>query len=107
MKIFNKTLTILLAIITVIVFGCEVSKQDIDNINATNINNPELVCKANDGRILYRVEIKIPNERSHYMYYFGTNDTSTISVNYSTGNINEVFIIDGKTYKLTLISTNK
>jgi len=66
--------------------------------------NPLFILTMPDGRDLYR--ITIVNNYScndHYVYFFGTNDTKTVSVNYSVPQgktrSNRTIVVDGVTYQ--------
>ena len=88
--------------------GCD-NPVDIANQNAESVKNPVTVATIPDGRILHRIEIKIPDSYSHYVYYFtypnSTElDTNTISNNYTTQlgktHYNQTVILDGHTFEL-------
>lgn len=79
--------------------GCEGSSE-IQSENAKNLQNPELIGTNNAGLPLYRVAIYKANFGYHYIYYFGTNDTTTISVNYRSGKTSQVIVIGNQAYQL-------
>jgi hypothetical protein len=57
-----------------------------------------------DGRALYRIGISHASGYMHYIYFFSTNDTKTVSINREvrtgkTGH-NQTIVLDGETYQL-------
>lgn len=83
------TLPILLLIPTLIFTGCD-GPAIVNKNNQYAAEHPTEICVMPDGRHLYAFSIETVQNNYHYIYYFGTNDTSTVSVNYS----------DGKNYQL-------
>lgn len=70
---------------TFILAGCD-SQEQLASQNNTNAAHPVLMANMPDGRKLFCIEIRnADDQRTHYIYYFSTNDTKTISDNYTAG----------------------
>lgn len=96
--------TIYLIILSVLVLcGCTRTEAERAAVTQHNAENPVKVCTMPDGRILYRITID-RNDYDHYVYFFSTNDTQTITVNrlVPSGKTrrNQTVILDGETYQL-------
>lgn len=84
--------------------GCD-DPNEINHINETNLKHPTLIGQIGDGRSLYRYDIYKENAGWHYIYSFGTNDTSSVTDNYHAGkSANRVITLDGNVYQL--VNTN-
>lgn len=96
-----KTLMPFLLVVLVLT-GC---KDDAERRATTqqNATNPEKVCTMPDGRTLFCGTVDRPSY-DHYVYFFSTNDTKTITVNYNVpqGKSSRVqtIVLDGETYML-------
>lgn len=96
--------TILLLILLLVgLTGCVKSETEHNAVNQINAANPKKVCTLPDGRVLYRITVENPNY-NHYVYFFSTNDTTTVSVNYAVPqgktSRNQTIVLDGETYQL-------
>ncbi len=82
--------------------GC---KDESERRATTQFNaaNPEVVCTMPDGRVLRRITIDRPRD-DHYVYFFSTNDTTTVSVNYQVpqgkSSYTQTIVLDGVEYNL-------
>jgi len=95
----KRTLPILLLIPTLIFTGCD-GPAIVNKNNQYAAEHPTEICVMPDGRHLYTFSIETVQNNYHHIYYFGTNDTSTVSVNYSCNKHNNVIVVDGKNYQL-------
>jgi hypothetical protein len=87
----------------VLLTGCVKSPEERAKTTQFNAEHPVKVCSMPDGRNLYRITVDNPNY-DHYVYFFSTNDTTTVSVNYgvSAGKTsrNMTVILDGQEFNL-------
>ena len=98
-----KQLLFILPVLTLIV-GCSRNEAERQILTSTSVRNPDVVATMPDGRILYRITVAgITSTYNDYVYYFGSNDTKTISVNYripqGKTTINRTIVLDGVTYQ--------
>lgn len=100
---------IILSGITLLCSGCGYNPSEAAALTQSNVKNPHQICEMPDGRVLYCIEIVRPqtfmnSNYNHFVYYFGTNDVKTVSVNsavkYGKTTINKVIVLDGKEYEL-------
>ena len=96
----------MLALAVLFAAGCEPTPQDIREVQAENqdmVQHPSTIATMPDGRVLYCIKIHYIGYGHHFVYYFGTNDTKTVSVNYivQSGKTshNQTIVLDGKTFK--------
>lgn len=92
----------------IVLAGCD-NQQQAQAKTDYDAQHPTHVTTLPDGRELYMIVIHWPGGAyDHYVYYFGTNDTKTVSVNYqvSQGKTTrtQTIVINGETY--SLVPTN-
>jgi hypothetical protein len=109
-KIINVGVLIGIFTCLFLLVGCDENlERDATIHNEYNFKHPEYVGKMPDGRELKRIKVANAHLYDHYIYFFSTNDMTTLSVNTSvhSGKTTrlETIIIDGQNYNLTL--TNK
>lgn len=90
--------------------GCGRDPQEQKALTQQSANEPQYVLTMPDGRNLYCITIAKESETyDHYVYFFSTNDLTTVSINRNlrVGKVtfNQTIVIDGVTYQA--ISTNK
>lgn len=56
------------------------SNRDPDYYSVKDISKPEKICEFSDGRMLYRIEIGMDRNHSHFVYFF--NNSKELSINY-------------------------
>jgi hypothetical protein len=88
--------------------GCMPTPEEIKSHNTNEKNSPQVVEQMPDGRTLYCMEILNPRDpfHRHFVYYFGTNDTRTVSENYQVpaagkSTYTQTIVIEGKEFILT------
>lgn len=90
----------------VLLTGCK-SDAERKAVNQFNAAHPDIICTMPDGRMLYRITLDQPNY-DHYVYFFSTNDTTTVSVNYGVRagktSRNMTVILDGQEFKLVPVN---
>lgn len=66
----------------VLLAGCPATpeeKQEARVLTEQSASSPLLIATLQDGRAVRRIEVKIPNQYSHYVYFV---DNATTTVNY-------------------------
>jgi hypothetical protein len=86
------------ALVFVLLLGCSQANnpQFIEKNNRAFQNRQELIADDTPMGKLYRVRIY---DLNHWVYYFDRS-TNTVTVNFRSGKINQVIVIDGQQYKL-------
>jgi len=79
----NKTILLIIAVAFLSIFFVGCDDENAARFNESSAENPQFIVTMPDGRSLYCIEIENTNSSNyHFIYYFGTNDTKTISVNH-------------------------
>ena len=95
--------TFMLAVGLLFVNGCGKTPAERDAVNQYNAANPRKITTMPDGRILYRIMVDNP-DYDHYVYFFSTNDTNTITINHTVpaGKFNRIqtIVLDGQEFNL-------
>lgn len=76
----------LVSVVCGLLVGCD-NQQTIDKNNAKAVQSPEAIARMADGRILYCIYIERNNTDYDHVYFFSTNDVSTVSSNFRIGKI--------------------
>lgn len=96
-------LTLILAGALLFTNGCGKTPAERAAVNQFNAANPERVTALPDGRILYRITVDNP-KNDHYVYFFSTNDTKTVTMNMvvSAGKTHRIqtIVLDGQEFNL-------
>ncbi len=98
-----KQIFLLLPVLLVLI-GCGKSTDEQFLETKRSADAPLFILTMPDGRNLYRITVANNfSSNDHFVYFFSTNDTKTISVNYSVPqgktHVNRTIVVDGVTYK--------
>jgi hypothetical protein len=102
-----KNYLLLFSVVALLILaGCVRDPVEINAQNQASAQCPTVMCTMPDGRTLYCIKINnVQDTHYHYIYYFGTGDTNTGTINHSVtagkSSYNEAIIVmDGVSYKL-------